>query len=84
MPYEVVKDSFSNFHKLLEIIELHYDEKVQKYFISNNEGVSLDQIQWVISAYTLTLGVTIPSTGYLSDRFGFKKVFVIAHGHKII
>ncbi len=41
-------------------------------------GVSLDQIQWVISAYTLTLGVTIPSTGYLSDRFGFKKVFIIA------
>lgn len=41
-------------------------------------GVSLDQIQWVVSAYTLTLGVTIPSTGYLSERFGFKKVFIIA------
>lgn len=41
-------------------------------------GVSIDQIQWVVSAYTLTLGVTIPSTGYLSDRFGFKKVFIFA------
>ncbi|MBV7275593.1 DHA2 family efflux MFS transporter permease subunit [Clostridium sp. PL3] len=41
-------------------------------------GSSLDQIQWVVSAYTLTMGVTIPSTGYLSERFGFKKIFVIA------
>lgn len=41
-------------------------------------GVSLDQIQWVISSFTLTLGVTIPSTGYLSERFGIKKVFIIA------
>ncbi|MBN7772329.1 DHA2 family efflux MFS transporter permease subunit [Clostridium aminobutyricum] len=41
-------------------------------------GASLSQIQWVISAFTLTLGVTIPSTGYLSERFGMKKVFIIA------
>jgi EmrB/QacA subfamily drug resistance transporter len=41
-------------------------------------GASLDQIQWIISAYTLTMGVVIPSTGYLSDRFGFKKIFVLA------
>lgn len=41
-------------------------------------GVSLDQIQWVISAYTLTMGVAIPSTGYISERFGFKKVFIIS------
>lgn len=41
-------------------------------------GASLDQIQWVISAFTLTMGVTIPSTGYISERFGFKKVFTVA------
>ncbi len=41
-------------------------------------NVSLDQIKWVISAFSLTMGVAIPSTGYLSERFGFKKVFVIA------
>lgn len=41
-------------------------------------GVSLDQIQWVISSFTLTMGVTIPSTGYISERFGFKKVFTLA------
>jgi site-specific DNA recombinase len=69
IPYEVVKNTLSNFHKLLEItapqdkktllqliiskitikdkkdidsIELHFDEKVQKYFINNNEGESPD------------------------------------------
>ena len=41
-------------------------------------SASLEQIQWVISAYTLTLGVTIPSTGYISERFGIKKAFIIA------
>jgi EmrB/QacA subfamily drug resistance transporter len=41
-------------------------------------SASLDQIQWVISAFTLTMGVTIPSTGYISERFGFKKVFTAA------
>lgn len=65
IPYEVVKNTLSNFHKLLEItatedkktllqliinkitiknkkdiesIELHFDEKVQKYFINIKEG----------------------------------------------
>lgn len=69
IPYEVVKSTLSNFHKLLEItapedkktllqliiskitiknkkdiksIELHFDEKVQKYFINNKEGESPD------------------------------------------
>lgn len=69
IPYEVVKDTLSNFHKLLEItvpedkktllqltirkitiknkkdiesMELHFDEKVQKYFINNKEGESSD------------------------------------------
>ncbi len=43
-------------------------------------NVSLDQIQWVVSVYTLTLGAVIPSTGYLSERFGLKKTFVVALG----
>jgi len=65
----VVRNTLSNFHKLLEItapedkktllqliinkitikdkkdiesIELHFDEKIQKYFINNNEGESPD------------------------------------------
>lgn len=41
-------------------------------------GVSLDEIKWVLTAYTLTLGAVIPLTGYLGDVFGYKKVFIFA------
>lgn len=67
IPYEVVRNTLSNFHKLLEItapedkktllqliiskitikskkdidsIELHFNEKIQKYFINDEEGES--------------------------------------------
>lgn len=41
-------------------------------------NATLDQIQWVLSAYTLALGITMPVSGYLSDRFGTKKVIMIS------
>ena len=41
-------------------------------------NATLDQIQWVLSAYTLALGITMPVSGYLSDRFGTKKVIIIS------
>ncbi len=41
-------------------------------------NASIDQIQWVVSAYTLTLGVVIPSTSYFGDKFGTKNVFITA------
>ncbi|GAB4266100.1 DHA2 family efflux MFS transporter permease subunit [Thermincola ferriacetica] len=43
-------------------------------------GVSTDQIQWVITAYMLTMGPVIPLTGYLSDTFGTKKMYIWALG----
>lgn len=41
-------------------------------------GVSLDDIKWVMTAYTLALGAIIPLTGYLQDIFGAKKVYTVA------
>lgn len=39
-------------------------------------SVSLTEVQWVISIYVLALGITIPLSGFLADRFGIKRIYV--------
>jgi EmrB/QacA subfamily drug resistance transporter len=41
-------------------------------------GVSLDDVKWVLTAYTLTLGAIVPITGYIGDLLGYKKLFLAA------
>lgn len=41
-------------------------------------GASTDQIEWVVTGYMLTMSIIIPLTGYLGDRFGLKKLYIIA------
>src|SRR6266571_4504293 len=41
-------------------------------------GADLNQIQWVITAYLLSLAISIPLAGYLADRFGIKRVYMTA------
>src|SRR2546423_1963795 len=41
-------------------------------------GVSLNDIQWVVTAYSLGLAAIIPLTGWLSDRYGTKRVFLVS------
>lgn len=41
-------------------------------------GAALDDVKWVLTAYTLTLGAIVPATGYLSDVFGTKKIFTFS------
>ncbi len=40
-------------------------------------GVSVDQVDWVLNAYLLVFGVMLPSSGWLADRFGYKRMFVL-------
>ncbi|GBF33638.1 multidrug resistance system protein [Desulfocucumis palustris] len=40
-------------------------------------GVSAEDAQWILTAYMLTSGVVIPVTGYLGDRLGTKRVYLI-------
>ncbi|MFD0680486.1 MULTISPECIES: DHA2 family efflux MFS transporter permease subunit [unclassified Paenibacillus] len=39
-------------------------------------SVSQTEIQWVLTAYSLVVGALIPITGYMGDRFGYKRVFL--------
>lgn len=43
-------------------------------------NTSTDDIQWILTAYMLTLGVTMPASGFLADRFGYKRVYLFALG----
>jgi MFS transporter, DHA2 family, multidrug resistance protein len=38
-------------------------------------GVGLDKIEWVITAYMLAMAVMLPTSGWLADRFGYKRIY---------
>jgi EmrB/QacA subfamily drug resistance transporter len=39
-------------------------------------GASLNDSQWIISIYVLSLGISTPLSGFLADRFGIKRVYL--------
>jgi EmrB/QacA subfamily drug resistance transporter len=39
---------------------------------------STEHAQWVVTAYMLTLGIIMPISGYLGDRFGYKRIYFFA------
>lgn len=41
-------------------------------------GVTLSDVTWVVTAYTLAMGAVVPITGFLSDTIGIKKLYIIA------
>jgi EmrB/QacA subfamily drug resistance transporter len=45
--------------------------------ITNVFGVTVNEGQLVITSYMLALAVIMPATGYLSDTFGTKRLFLI-------
>ncbi len=40
-------------------------------------GASLHAAQWIVSLYVLVLGIVTPVAGYLADRFGLKRMFIL-------
>lgn len=42
--------------------------------------VSADAVQWVATAFLLTMAVVIPMTGYLLQRFSMRTVFMLSMG----
>ena len=46
--------------------------------MQNDFGVTTDEIQWVATSYELALGVVVPISGWLADRFGSTRVYNIS------
>jgi DHA2 family multidrug resistance protein len=39
-------------------------------------GVSVDMAEWILTAYLLVFGVMLPSSGWIADRFGYKRAYL--------
>ena len=46
--------------------------------IAGNLGVSADQGTWVITSFAVANGVSVPLTGWLMQRFGVVRTFVLS------
>lgn len=46
--------------------------------LSKDFHASTQAVEWTITGYLLSLAIFIPSSGFLSDRFGTKKTFMLA------
>lgn len=57
---------------------------LQKVFGTAGQKAPLDQVDGVLTAYILALGIITPLAGYLSDRFGIKRVYLSALGMFIL
>jgi EmrB/QacA subfamily drug resistance transporter len=46
--------------------------------ISSDFGVPLSSVEWLVTAYLLSLAVWIPASGWIGDRFGTKRTILFA------
>lgn len=46
--------------------------------LQSSFGANLDSVQWVLTGYTLAQGVATPLTGFLSDRIGIKRFYLLS------
>ncbi len=53
---------------------------MQKVFGTAGHPASVDAVDGVLTAYILALGIITPLAGYLSDRFGIKRMYLLSLG----
>lgn len=41
-------------------------------------GMSTSQVQWIVTIYMLTLGVVVPTSAWIGDRIGYKRLYVLS------
>ena len=46
--------------------------------IAGNLGASTDQATWIITSFVVANGIGVPLTGWLMDRYGVVRVFVVS------
>ncbi len=40
-------------------------------------GIGLDKVQWIVTAYMLAMAVMLPTSGWLADKFGYKRMYFL-------
>ena len=50
----------------------------QKVFANGGEPLAYSTVAWAVTAYTLALATVIPLTGWAADRFGTKRLYLLA------
>ncbi len=50
----------------------------QAEFGSPGHEVAYSHVAWTVTAYTLALATVIPMTGWAADRFGTKRLYLLA------
>ncbi|MHB1686217.1 MAG: DHA2 family efflux MFS transporter permease subunit [Ignavibacteriaceae bacterium] len=43
-------------------------------------GIGIDSVKWVATAYLLVFAVMLPTSGWVADHFGYKKVYAMGLG----
>mgnify|MGYP000865322976 FL=1 len=41
-------------------------------------GVNADEIDWVLTIYMLVLGIVVPTSSWLGEYFGLKKLYLLS------
>jgi len=40
-------------------------------------GIGIDKAEWIITAYMLAMAVMLPTSGWLADKFGYKRMYFL-------
>jgi DHA2 family multidrug resistance protein len=49
-------------------------------YVQGSVSASQDQIEWVLTSYIVAAAIMTPPTGFLADRFGLKRLFLVSIG----
>jgi DHA2 family multidrug resistance protein len=41
-------------------------------------GITVDKVEWVVTAYMLVMAVMLPTSGWIADHFGYKRTYFSA------